>query len=342
MYKRQVFEDDKNPGAWKYRIEGSKDGENFDVLFEQKSSPDGTREDEQKIQSKESYRYVRVVITDYPEWEGADYWTAFAEFEVYGSKAGSEVVTKNLEIKLAEAKAYTEEKYTEESYKALQEAIKAAEAVLADEEKTQAQVDEQVKKLAEAIKELEKKEDPGQPGTENLALNKPTTSSTKDIDEKPSSNGNDGKADTLWVATGNYEDTPLPHWWQVDLGKEYALDRYKIMFEEDQNSGAWKYRVEGSKDGENFDVLFEQKDSPDGTRVDEQKIQSGETYRYVRVVITGYPEWDGSVEWDYWTAMAEFEVYEKEVSPSVDKSGLENKLKEAKDCLLYTSDAADD
>ena len=53
------------------------------------------------------------------------------------------------------------------------------------------------------------------------------------------------------------------------------------MFEEDQNSGAWKYRVEGSKDGENFDVLFEQKDSPDGTRVDEQKIQSGETYRYV-------------------------------------------------------------
>ena len=328
---RIVFEDDKNPGAWKYRIEGSKDGENFDVLFEQKSSPDGTREDEQKIQSKESYRYVRVVITDYPEWEGADYWTAFAEFEVYGSKAGSEVVTKNLEIKLAEAKAYTEEKYTEESYKALQEAIKAAEAVLADEEKTQAQVDEQVKKLAEAIKELEKKEDPGQPGTENLALNKPTTSSTKDIDEKPSSNGNDGKADTLWVATGNYEDTPLPHWWQVDLGKEYALDRYKIMFEEDQNSGAWKYRVEGSKDGENFDVLFEQKDSPDGTRVDEQKIQSGETYRYVRVVITGYPEWDGSVEWDYWTAMAEFEVYEKEVSPSVDKSGLENKLKEAKD-----------
>ena len=105
----------------------------------------------------------------------------------------------------------------------------------------------------------------------------------------------------------------------------------KILFEEDQKSGAWKYRVEGSKDGENFDVLFEQKDSPDGTRVDEQKIQSGETYRYVRVVITGYPEWDGSVEWDYWTAMAEFEVYEKEVSPSVDKSGLENKLKEAKD-----------
>ncbi len=325
---RIFFENDKKPGAWKYRVEGSKDGESFDVLFEQNASPDGTRADEQKIQSEEMYRYVRVVITGYPEYDGSveeDYWTAIAEFEVYGRESASDVITNDLRIKLAEAKAYTQEQYTAESYAALQDAILEAERVLADENATQEQIDEQVEKLAEAIKGLEEI-----PGTINRALNKPTTSSTQEIDALPSSNANDGREDTLWVATGNYEATPLPHWWQVDLEEEYVLGKYRIVFEDDQQPDAWKYRVEGSKDGEHFDVLFEQNSSPDGAREDEQIIQSEEAYRYVRVVITGYPEYEGSLEVDYWTAIAEFEVYEKVAAPAADKTGLEAKLKEAK------------
>ena len=62
------------------------------------------------------------------------------------------VDTTALEAKLAEAKALNAEDYTEDSFAALTAAITAAEAVLADEEATQEDVDA----LVAAMREFEK------------------------------------------------------------------------------------------------------------------------------------------------------------------------------------------
>ncbi|WP_418427961.1 discoidin domain-containing protein, partial [Blautia hydrogenotrophica] len=262
------------------------------------------------------YRYVLVKLTDFP---AEDYWPGFAEFKLY-ARDYSELDKSELTKLISEVKYMKPGNYTDESYANLRTVFEQAKKDF-EEADTKEKVSAAIEKLQEAIDALKIKEGA------NLALGKPTKSSTQNVDERPSSNGNDGDESTLWVATGNYEDTPLPHWWQVDLEKEYVLDKYRIVFEDDKNPGAWKYRIEGSKDGENFDVLFEQKSSPDGTREDEQKIQSKESYRYVRVVITDYPEWEGA---DYWTAFAEFEVYGSKAGSEVVTKNLEIKLAEAK------------
>ncbi|MDR1320576.1 MAG: cell wall-binding repeat-containing protein [Gracilibacteraceae bacterium] len=65
--------------------------------------------------------------------------------------------TAALTAKLAEAKAIQADDYTSESYQALQTAIAAAEAVLANGGATQAEVDDQVTALAAAVSALETK-----------------------------------------------------------------------------------------------------------------------------------------------------------------------------------------
>lgn len=63
-----------------------------------------------------------------------------------------------LNAKIAEAKAIEQGNYTDESYQALQDAIKNAEAVANDSNATQAQVDAQVTALTDAINALEEKQ----------------------------------------------------------------------------------------------------------------------------------------------------------------------------------------
>ena len=66
-----------------------------------------------------------------------------------------DVDTSALEEAIAKAEALTEQDYTEESWKALEEAKAAAESVLADPTATQSQVDQAAEALEEAMAALE-------------------------------------------------------------------------------------------------------------------------------------------------------------------------------------------
>ena len=45
---------------------------------------------------------------------------------------------------------------------------------------------------------------------------------------------------------------------------EFVLSNYQLDFEKDEAEGFWQYRIEGSKDGENFDVLEDKTESESG------------------------------------------------------------------------------
>ena len=79
---------------------------------------------------------------------------------------GTEINTEALRNKIAEAQGFNAEEYTEESYRKLQEAIAAAQAVL-DDPKSQSEVDSQTEELEKAIQGLEKKSE--QPGDQVLS-----------------------------------------------------------------------------------------------------------------------------------------------------------------------------
>lgn len=79
---------------------------------------------------------------------------------------GTEINTEALRNKIAEAQGFNAEEYTEESYRKLQEAIVAAQAVL-DDPKSQSEVDSQTEELEKAIQGLEKKSE--QPGDQVLS-----------------------------------------------------------------------------------------------------------------------------------------------------------------------------
>ena len=210
--------------------------------------------------------------------------------------------------------------YTDASWQNLRNALEQAKADF-DTAVTTEQVDASIHALQAAVDSLKEETDG------NLALNKPVTTSAPEY--APGTNGNDGRTDTLWIVNGDAVETLLPQWWQADLGREFVLNSYQLDFEEDGAEGFWQYRIEGSKDGENFDVLEDKTESASGIRTETGTLTSEESYRYVRVVLTGFPEYDGA---DYWPAFAEFQVYGQEppVQPVVDKELLKAKVAGAK------------
>lgn len=72
-----------------------------------------------------------------------------------GSKPDTSVNTSELEKAIAVAEGLNENKYTEKTWTAVEEALKAAKAVLADKDATQAEVDAAVKALKDAVAALE-------------------------------------------------------------------------------------------------------------------------------------------------------------------------------------------
>lgn len=139
----------------------------------------------------------------------------------------------------------------------------------------------------------------------NVSEDKPA--STSDPAQNPASNGNDGNDDTLWINNGG----GVNKWWQVDLEGEYALSSFEITFEKEESPNAWKYKIEGSTDGENFELLCDRTDNTDGSRTQVGELDSEKKYRYVRVTITGLPM-DS-----YWCAFGEFRVFTADVLTNV-------------------------
>lgn len=139
----------------------------------------------------------------------------------------------------------------------------------------------------------------------NLALHKPVTTSA--AEERPGSNGNDGDTSTLWVADGQAVTNLFPQWWTVDLGDVYDIRKYELFFEEDKLPGFWKYNISVSTDNKTYTEIDQKNDSKDGSRYEEKVLPEAVKGRYVRVTLTGAPEFEGA---DYWPAIAEFKVYE--------------------------------
>lgn len=83
-----IFEKEEAQNPWKYKIEGSTDGETFDVLCDKTENMDGAKKQTGEISAETAYQYVRVTITGLPS---DSYWAAFAEFKVYTSNALSNV-----------------------------------------------------------------------------------------------------------------------------------------------------------------------------------------------------------------------------------------------------------
>ena len=87
-----------------------------------------------------------------------------SDVNITGEEPTPEVDKSALQSKVDEAKAIAADGYTEDSYKALSDAIAAAEVVLNDADATQENVDAQVSALQAAIDGLDKVEEPT-PGT---------------------------------------------------------------------------------------------------------------------------------------------------------------------------------
>lgn len=164
----------------------------------------------------------------------------------------------------------------------------------------------------------------------NLALNKEVQ--TNGYDQYPGSYANDGDESTMWI----HEGADLNEWWIVDLGKDYDLSDFELVFETDTVDGTWKYQIEGwNSTQEDFDQipLWNANENENGSRVQTGVFEPGSVYRYIRVKITGFP---GD---DYWPAFAEFRVYEREQS-ELDRSELTNKIVEAKYLWRENADEA--
>ncbi|MEE0649275.1 discoidin domain-containing protein [[Clostridium] scindens] len=138
----------------------------------------------------------------------------------------------------------------------------------------------------------------------NVSQGKPT--STSGDSERPASNGNDGDENTMWVNNGAGADK----WWQVDLQEAYTISDYELVFEKEE-SNPWKYKVEASADGENFDMLSDKTENTDSAKVQTGEVSAETKYRYVRVTITGLPAET------YWAGFAEFKVYTKDIMSNV-------------------------
>lgn len=151
----------------------------------------------------------------------------------------------------------------------------------------------------------------------NIALNKPVTTSGND--QYPGSCGNDGNEGTMWVHAGD----ELNEWWMVDLGQEYDLNNFELVFEQDEEE-AWGYQIEGRRGPDDeFEMLFDRSDNTDGSRVQTGTFGTNGTYRYLKVILTKFPGYD------YWPGFAEFKVYEKAAPEEIPPTGITLNQEEA-------------
>ena len=122
---------------------------------------------------------------------------------------------------------------------------------------------------------------PGVASAANLALNRPTSSSSQE-EKNPARCGNDGRMDTRWCATGD----ALPAWWRVDLENFYSISNVTITFEKAAN---YRFRVEVSEDGEHWRVASDQSARISTDRVCSLPLAIKPRARFLRIVYTGLP-----------------------------------------------------
>ncbi len=128
----------------------------------------------------------------------------------------------------------------------------------------------------------------------NLALGK-TTSSDSEEGGNPASAGNDGKAATRWCAA----NAGTGHWWKVDLGRTYNINKSLILWEIPSN--VYQYKIEVSTDNANWSLLVDKTKNTNNNQT-QTDTYAATTARYVRITVTN----SGT----YWASFFEFEVYD--------------------------------
>ncbi len=118
---------------------------------------------------------------------------------------------------------------------------------------------------------------------EDLARGKPATaSSTQGPDHRPEA-AVDGDNATRWCA----DVDAVPQWWQVDLGKPQDLTGIRILWERD---GDYRYKVEGSDDGNAWTMLADRTKSKLVVHAREHVHEFlARGIRYVRITATALP-----------------------------------------------------
>jgi putative membrane-bound dehydrogenase-like protein len=127
----------------------------------------------------------------------------------------------------------------------------------------------------------------------NLAFGKPASASATQ-DGHPSEHAVDGLRDTRWCAAN---DQP-GYSWQVDLEKPEDLAGCRILWESE--GVRYRYRVEGSADGQAWRTLVDQTDSEATDPLHEHKLDAKQV-RYLRLTTT---ELRGG-----WMSFWEFQVW---------------------------------
>jgi hypothetical protein len=135
-------------------------------------------------------------------------------------------------------------------------------------------------------------------GRENLALHKPATASSIENDDQSAAKANDGDDDTHWCADDEPENGA--EWWQVDLEKPADLSGCEITWPYDGKQ--YRYKVEGSADRKAWEMLSDQTQTTDRTRVRDLKFENARGIRYVKITVTGFDP-------GCWASISEVKVY---------------------------------
>lgn len=133
---------------------------------------------------------------------------------------------------------------------------------------------------------------------DNLALNKPASSSSIENDEHNAACANDGDPDTCWRADDEPEGGP--EWWQVDLQKPTDLAGCQIRWP--FNGMRYRYKVEGSTDRKTWSLLSDQTRSIAKSRIHNLKFDHATGVRYVKITITGF-------EQGCWASISEVRIF---------------------------------
>jgi alpha-L-fucosidase len=142
----------------------------------------------------------------------------------------------------------------------------------------------------------------------NLALNKPASSSSIENDEHSAAKANDGDPKTCWRADDEPEGGP--EWWQVDLEKPHDLTGCQIRWP--FRGKNYRYKVEGSTDGKTFSLLSDQTKTTATSQVHKLKFAHARQVRYVKVTVTGLDE-------GCWVSISEVKVFGIEQSTGESK-----------------------
>jgi putative membrane-bound dehydrogenase-like protein len=113
----------------------------------------------------------------------------------------------------------------------------------------------------------------------NLALGKPVRASSEETGKNNfAGHAVDGKANTRWCAS----DGSAPQWLQIDLQEPQALRGCELQWE--SSSAAYRYRVEGSLDGQSWETLVDRSRRGESGQ---HQHQFNAAPRFVRVTFLG-------------------------------------------------------